>query len=136
MTGPPQGHRFKGHHGGLHSTTQPTASVLTGQGQMAPLGLHWLQYLRLLQDSGFVPGARPPALHETAPVGTLYKEDGTAVATGRATAATAEGRVDVWRLESECAPADYVDVSARMGVRERVGRVHRPEGQGLPPVWC
>jgi hypothetical protein len=156
MAGPPEGHRFKGHQGGEHAKPPPRPSVLgRHQGQMAALGLHWTQYLRLLQDSGFVPGARPQALLERAPVGTLYKEDGAALLSsvaaergqgqgpggaapaGKGGSAAAAARLDVWRLQSalDYPPADYVDEQAGVGVRERVGCVHRPEDRGLPALW-
>lgn len=49
-----------------------------GTGQLAPVGLDWRQYYRLLRDRSYAPGPRPMKTsrisERTIPKGTLYKE--------------------------------------------------------------
>lgn len=72
-----------------------------GTGQLAPVGLGWRQYYRLLTDKSYIPGARPDRVsdipedheHHRPTKGTLYKEN------ERTTNAKRGSQMQLWRLQ-------------------------------------
>eukprot|EP01043_Picozoa_sp_COSAG02_P046025 COSAG02_NODE_4269_length_5565_cov_34.802964_2_plen_1281_part_00 len=80
-----------------------------GTGQLAPVGLGWKQYYRLLRDRSFTPGARPMKAsqipedpqHRKTPKGTIYKE----------TSVRQDPDASLWRLQ-DGAPAGQKALNA------------------------
>jgi hypothetical protein len=116
-----------------------------GVGQLAPVGLSWQQYYRLLTDKSYVPGGRPLKVreipedheHHATPKGTLYKEE------------TVRRNVDalLWELHDEETGTvfekhDYYDLMMKCGCTattlsgKTVSGHHTVAKMPCPPGCC
>lgn len=115
-----------------------------GTGQLAPVGLGWKQYYRLLRDRNYIPGKRPEKVglipedseHRTSPKGTLYKEDLVRIGWDQAAFWRLQGTTNI-HTGSAFEHKDYYDLTmqCQCAKTERSGTTSK-EKMPCAPGYC